>query len=110
MLKWKEISKNAKITIIVELICGIGLIILGIIAKEALAILMGIYSLIEILDVYNAEIKNKLLKMFEVLCDVQQELLAEKCSCSRQEVDEMCTEVLEKRNEEMRKKINGESL
>ena len=48
------------------------------------------------------ESKEQFIRMLDLLCDVQQEILAEKFGCTRSEVDIMCTEKLMERKEKSR--------
>ena len=95
----KSMPLGTKIGILLEVLAGTLLIIAGIISKEILGTLAGILVWIFVIDMFTIEMNNQVVKMLEILCDVQQEILAEKCSCSREEVDDMCTERLMKRNE-----------
>lgn len=98
----KNMSLGTKIGILLEVLAGTLLIIAGIISKEILGTLAGILVWIFVIDMFTIEMNNQVVKMLEILCDVQQEILAEKCSCSREEVDNMCTERLKERNEKSR--------
>lgn len=98
----KSMPLGTKVGILLEVLAGTLLIIAGIISKEILGTLAGILVWIFVIDMFTIEMKNQVVKMLEILCDVQQEILAEKCSCSREEVDDMCTERLKERNEKSR--------
>lgn len=98
----KSMPLGTKIGILLEVLAGTLLIIAGIISKEILGTLAGILVWIFVIDMFTIEMNNQVVKMLEILCDVQQEILAEKCSCSREEVDDMCTERLKERNEKSR--------
>lgn len=98
----KNMSLGTKIGILLEVLAGTLLIIAGIISKEILGTLAGILVWIFVIDMFTIEMNNQVVKMLEILCDVQQEILTEKCSCSREEVDDMCTERLKERNEKSR--------
>ena len=98
----RNMQIGTKITIVLEFIIGCIFIILGMASKEILGITSGILVWIFVIDMFTIEMNNQVVKMLEILCDVQQEILAEKCSCSREEVDDMCTERLKERNEKSR--------
>ncbi len=98
----KSMPLGTKVGILLEVLAGTLLIIAGVISKEILGTLAGILVWIFVIDMFTIEMKNQVVKMLEILCDVQQEILAEKCSCSREEVDDMCTERLKERNEKSR--------
>lgn len=98
----KNMPLGTKIGILLEALAGTLLIALGIVAKEPLAVLSGMLVWIFAIDMFTIEAKNQVVKMFEILCDVQQDILAEKFNCSRAEIDKMCTERLKRRNEKSR--------
>lgn len=98
----RNMQIGIKITIVLEFIIGCIFIILGMASKEILGITSGILLWIFVVDMLIIMSKDRTIEMLTILCDVQQEILAEKCSCSREEVDNMCTERLKERNEKSR--------
>lgn len=98
----KNMSLESKLTILALLVVSLLLIGLSIIANEILGVLCGVTFWIIIIDIFIAESQSQTISMFNLLCDVQQEMLAEKYGCSRAEVDVMCTERLKRRNEKSR--------
>lgn len=98
----RNMQIGTKITIVLEFIIGCIFIILGMASKEILGITSGILLWIFVADMLIIASKDRTIEMLTMLCDVQQEILAEKCSCSREEVDNMCTERLKERNEKSR--------
>ena len=91
-----------KVQILLEAIFSLILIGLGIMAKETLVICFAILLWVFIIDMIVIESKEQFIRMLDLLCDVQQEILAEKFGCTRSEVDIMCTEKLMERNEKSR--------
>lgn len=89
---------ESKLTIIALVVISMLLIGLSIIAKEILGVLSGVIFWIIIIDLLIAESQKQMIQMLDLLCDVQQEILAEKFNCSRAEIDIMCTERLKERN------------
>ena len=95
----RAMSFATKAQILLEAILSMILIGLGIMAKEILVVCFAILLWIFIIDMLVIESKEQFIRMLDLLCDVQQEILAEKFNCSRAEIDIMCTERLMKRNE-----------
>lgn len=93
---------ESKLIILALVAISMLIISLSIIAKEILGVLIGVIFWLIIIDSLIAESQKQMIQMLDLLCDVQQEILAEKCSCSREEVDNMCTERLKERNEKSR--------
>lgn len=101
-INFKNIALGTKVAMLLEMICGILLIALGIVAKEPLAVLSGMLVWIFVIDMITIEGQRQFISMLDLLCDVQQEILAEKFGCTRAEIDIMCTERLMKRNKKSR--------
>ena len=95
-------STKTKVSIVVLAVVSLILIALSIQAKEILGVLSGVIFWIIIIDLLIAESQEQIINMLDLLCDVQQEILAEKFNCSRVEIDQMCTEKLKDRNEKSR--------
>ena len=98
-INFKNTTLGTKVAMLLEMICGILLIALGIVAKEPLAVLSGMLVWIFVIDMITIEGQRQFISMLDLLCDVQQEILAEKFGCTRTEIDIMCTEKLKDRNE-----------
>lgn len=95
----RAISFATKVQILLEAILSLILIGLGIMTNDILIVCFAILLWVFIIDMLVIEGKEQFIKMLNLLCDVQQEILAEKFECSRTEIDIMCTERLMKRNE-----------
>lgn len=74
-MKFKEMSKRAKFHIIFMLICGIADIILSILLKNIWTFLIGLMFLVEILDTYNSEDKNKIIDKYREIYESQNKML-----------------------------------
>lgn len=97
-----KISIGSKIAIVLEFIIGCIFIILGMASKEILGITSGIMLWLFVIDMFLISGKDSMIEMLTILCDVEQEMLADIMKCSREEVDNMCTERLKERNEKSR--------
>ena len=97
-----KMSLETKIAIVLLAVVSLMLIGLSIVAKEILGVLSGVIFWIIIIDMLVVEAQNQHIQMLNLLCDVQQEILAEKFNCTRAEIDQMCTERLKERNEKSR--------
>ena len=101
-INFRKMGLETKISIISLAIISLILIALSIQAKELLGVLAGTTFWIIIIDMFVAEAQHQYIQMLDLLCDVQQEILAEKFNCTRTEIDIMCTEKLMERNEKSR--------
>lgn len=75
MIRFKEMSKRAKVHIVFMLICGIADIILSILLKNIWTFLIGLMFLLEILDIYTNEDKNKIIDKYREIYENQNEML-----------------------------------
>lgn len=69
MIKYREMSKRAKIHIVFMWICGIGNIILGAVGRNIWGILIGIMFLLEIIDTYTHEEDQKIIEDYETMLE-----------------------------------------
>lgn len=97
-----KMSLETKIAIVLLAVVSLMLIGLSIVAKEILGVLSGVIFWIIIIDMLVVEAQNQHIQMLNLLCDVQQEILAEKFNCTRAEIDQMCTERLIERNKKVK--------
>lgn len=98
----RNMQIGTKITIVLEFIIGCIFIILGMASKEILGITSGILLWIFVADMLIIASKDRTIEMLTVLCDVEQEMLAEIMECSREEVDRRSAEKIKERNEKSR--------
>lgn len=101
-MNFRKMGLETKISIISLAIISLILIVLSIQAKEILGVLVGTIFWIIIIDMFVAESQKQMIQMLDLLCDVQQEILAEQFGCTRAEIDKMCTERLMERNKKSR--------
>ena len=101
-INFGKMSIETKVSIVLLAVVSLMLIGLSIHAKEILGVLSGITFWIIIIDMIVVESQKQFISMLDLLCDVQQEILAEKFGCTRAEIDIMCTEKLIERNEKSR--------
>ena len=101
-INFRKMALETKISIMSLAIISLILIVLSVQAKELLGVLAGTIFWIIIIDMFVAESQKQVINMLDLLCDVQQEILAEKFGCTRAEIDIMCTEKLMERNEKSR--------
>lgn len=74
-MKFKEMSKRAKFNIIFMFICGVIDIILSILSKNIWILFVGIMFLLEILETYTREGKDKIINKYNDVCNSQKEML-----------------------------------
>lgn len=74
-MKFKEMSKKAKFHIIFMFICGVIDIILSILSKNIWTLFVGIMFLLEILETYTREEKDKIINKYNDVCNSQKEML-----------------------------------
>lgn len=74
-MKFKEMSKKAKFHIIFMLICGIFDIILSILSKNIWILFVGIMFLLEVLETYTREEKDKIINKYNDVCNSQNDML-----------------------------------
>ena len=102
IINLRKMSLETKISMVLLAVVSLMLIGLSIIAKEILGVLSGVIFWIIIIDMFVVEAQNQHIQMLDLLCDVQQEILAEKFNCTRAEIDQMCTEKLIERNKKVK--------
>ena len=93
---------RSKIAIVLEFIIGCIFIILGLEAKEILIVTSGIMLWLFVIDMLIISGKEVMIEILTILCDVEQEMLAEIMECSREEVDRRSAEKIKERNEKSR--------
>lgn len=74
-MKFKEMSKRAKFHIIFMFIYGVINIILSILLKNIWTLFVGIMFLLEILETYTREEKDKIINKYNDVCNSQKEML-----------------------------------
>ena len=74
-MKLKEMSKKAKFHIIFMFICGVIDIIFSILLKNIWTLFVGIMFLLEILETYTREEKDKIINKYNDVCNSQKEML-----------------------------------
>lgn len=74
-MKFKEMSKKAKFHIIFMFICGVIDIIFSILLKNIWTLFVGIMFLLEILETYTREEKDKIINKYNDVCNSQKEML-----------------------------------
>lgn len=74
-MKFKEMSKKAKFHIIFMFICGIFDIILSILSKNIWILFVGIMFLLEVLETYTREEKDKIINKYNDVCNSQNDML-----------------------------------
>lgn len=74
-MKFKEMSKKAKFHIIFMFICGIFDIILSILSKNIWILFVGIMFLLEVLETYTREKKDKIINKYNDVCNSQNDML-----------------------------------
>lgn len=74
-MKFKEMSKRAKFHIIFMFICGVSEIIFSILLKNVWTLFVGIMFLLEILETYTREEKDKIINKYNDVCNSQNEML-----------------------------------
>lgn len=74
-MKFKEMSKRAKFHIIFMFICGVIDIIFSILLKNIWTLFVGIMFLLEILETYTREEKDKIINKYNDVCNSQKEML-----------------------------------
>lgn len=74
-MKFKEMSKKAKFHIIFMFICGVIDIILSILSKNIWTLFVGIMFLLEILETYTREEKDKIINKYNDVCNSQNDML-----------------------------------
>lgn len=74
-MKFKEMSKRAKFHIIFMFIDGVINIILSILLKNIWTLFVGIMFLLEILETYTREEKDKIINKYNDVCNSQKEML-----------------------------------
>lgn len=62
-MKFKEMSKRAKVYIIFMFICGVSDIIFSILLKNVWTLFVGIMFLLEILETYTKEEKDRIINI-----------------------------------------------
>ena len=98
----RNMQIGTKITIVLEFIIGCIFIILGMASKEILGITSGIMLWLFVIDMFLISGKDSMIEILTILCDVEQEMLAEIMECSREEVDRRSAEKIKERNEKSR--------
>lgn len=106
-MKFKEMSKRAKFHIIFMFICGVSDIIFSILLKNVWTLFVGIMFLLEILETYTKEEKDRIINKYNDVCNSQKEML----KWSIQRINEL-TEIKKEhdRIEEMVNSITKEDL
>lgn len=106
-MKFKEMSKRAKFHIIFMFICGVSDIIFSILLKNVWTLFVGIMFLLEILETYTREEKDRIINKYNDVCNSQKEML----KWSIQRINEL-TEIKKEhdRIEEMVNSITKEDL
>lgn len=74
-MKFKEMSKKAKFHIIFMFICGVIDIILSILSKNIWTLFVGIMFLLEVLETYTREEKDKIINKYNDVCNSQNDML-----------------------------------
>lgn len=74
-MKFKEMSKRAKFHIIFMFICGVIDIIFSILLKNIWTLFVGIMFLLEILETYTREEKDKIINKYNDVCNSQKDML-----------------------------------
>lgn len=74
-MKFKEMSKKAKFHIIFMFICGVIDIIFSILLKNIWTLFVGIMFLLEILETYTREEKDKIINKYNDVCNSQKDML-----------------------------------
>ena len=74
-MKFREMSKRAKFHIIFMFICGVIDIILSILSKNIWILFVGIIFLLEILETYTREEKDKIINKYNDVCNSQNDML-----------------------------------
>lgn len=74
-MKFKEMSKRAKFHIIFMFVCGVIDIILSILSKNIWTLFVGIMFLLEILETYTREEKDKIINKYNDVCNSQNDML-----------------------------------
>lgn len=106
-MKFKEMSKRAKFHIIFMFICGVSDIIFSILLKNVWTLFVGIMFLLEILETYTKEEKDRIINKYNDVCNSQKEMF----KWSIQRINEL-TEIKKEhdRIEEMVNSITKEDL
>lgn len=74
-MKFKEMSKKAKFNIIFMFICGVIDIIFSILSKNIWTLFVGIMFLLEVLETYTREEKDKIINKYNDVCNSQNDML-----------------------------------
>lgn len=100
-MKFKEMSKKAKFHIIFMFICGIFDIILSILSKNIWILFVGIMFLLEVLETYTREEKDKIINKYNDVCNSQNDML--KWAISK--IEELTK--IKKEHDRMEKMVNS---
>jgi hypothetical protein len=100
-MKFKEMSKRAKFHIIFMFICGVIDIILSILSKNILTLFVGIMFLLEILETYTREEKDKIINKYNDVCNNQNDML----KWAIKKIDELTA--IKKEHDRIEKMVNS---
>lgn len=100
-MKFKEMSKKAKLHIIFMFICGVIDIIFSILLKNIWTLFVGIMFLLEILETYTREEKDKIINKYNDVCNSQNDML----KWAIQKIDELTA--IKKEHDRIEKMVNS---
>lgn len=100
-MKFKEMSKKAKFHIIFMFICGVIDIIFSILLKNIWTLFVGIMFLLEILETYTREEKDKIINKYNDVCNSQNDML----KWAIQKIDELTA--IKKEHDRIEKMVNS---
>lgn len=100
-MKFKEMSKKAKFHIIFMFICGVIDIIFSILLKNIWTLFVGIMFLLEILETYTREEKDKIINKYNDACNSQNDML----KWAIQRIDELTA--IKKEHDRIEKMVNS---
>lgn len=88
IFNYKNLSKEKKICFWFFIICGIWAIALGIIAKQLITILIGLFSFMFCFDLFIQQSNDIIIKRYEELIDVNLEKIKKEISRIEKQLEE----------------------
>lgn len=101
MGEWiKQLSTEKKMILTSQILCGIGVIILGIAAKNILSIVLGFMIGMHVLNEVLIEGLERQIKLYAKLCDKQHEIISKMTEITDEEVERIVQECIKEVKEE----------